>query len=181
MRIMAVVALLGGAALVASLADGFTADRDEPAQSELSHGAPSGARASTAAAPALTAGAAALSKADDGHFYAEAMATAERGRGARVRFLVDTGASTVALTAADAQRIGVDLDALRFSVPVRTANGETTGAHIALERLSVSGVELRDVDALVLRDGLSQSLLGMSFLGRLSRMEASGDALILRR
>jgi len=102
-------------------------------------------------------------------------------RGAHVRFLVDTGASVVALTANDAQRAGVDMDALMFNAPVRTASGQSFAAHVRLASVSVGGVELHDVDAIVMPEGLSHSLLGMSFLGRLSRVEATPGSLILRR
>jgi aspartyl protease family protein len=128
-----------------------------------------------------SAGVAWLVKNEDGHFYAESMVEAERRGGARVRFVVDTGATQVALTRTDAVRVGLDADALAFETRVRTAGGETRAARIRLTSVSVGGVKLEDVEALVIEDGLSQSLLGMSYLGRLSRIEADGDALILRR
>jgi aspartyl protease family protein len=127
------------------------------------------------------AGVAWLVKNEDGHFYAESMvATGDRG-GSRVRFVIDTGASLVALTRTDAERVGLDADTLAFDARVRTANGEARAARVRLASVSVSGVKLEDVDALVLEEGLSQSLLGMSYLGRLSKIEAAGDALVLRR
>jgi aspartyl protease family protein len=65
---------------------------------------------------------------------------------------------------------------------VSTANGPTRGAPVRLERVSVGGVRLENVEAIVIEgDVLPTSLLGMSFLGRLSRYEATQDALILRR
>ncbi len=141
---------------------------------------------SEAAVPGLnpesrSAGVASLVKAEDGHFYAEAMVAAEDGPGSRVRFMVDTGATMVALKPSDAQRIGLELDEIAYTARVRTANGEVRAAYVQLDRITVSGVAVEDVDAVVLESGLEQSLLGMSYLGALSRMEASGDALILRR
>ena len=118
---------------------------------------------------------AAVRKAEDGHFWAEAQAN-----GRHVRFLVDTGATTVALTADDARRLGLDVDALDYGVSVRTASGEAKAAAVQLDYVSVAGARVNDVEALVVRDGLNASLLGMSYLGRLSRFEATQSALILR-
>jgi len=126
-------------------------------------------------APAAGAAEAAVSKAADGHFWAEASVN-----GARVRFLVDTGATTVALTEADARRLGLDPAELDYSTAVRTAAGETRAAAVKLASVSVAGARINDVDALVVREGLATSLLGMSYLGRLSRFEATQSALILR-
>jgi aspartyl protease family protein len=121
-------------------------------------------------------GDAAVRKAADGHYWAEA-----RVQGRHVRFLVDTGASTVALTAADAKRLGIVMNALSFDVPVSTASGQAMAARVTLDDVSVAGARVEDVDAVVMREGLEVSLLGMTYLGRLSRFEATGDSLILRR
>lgn len=119
--------------------------------------------------------AAMITKAADGHYWAEGMVA-----GRRVRFLVDTGASTVALTTADAQRLGLDPTALVYDQPLHTANGDGLAARVHLASVSVGGATVNDVDALVVGRGLSSSLLGMTFLGRLSRFEATPNALILR-
>jgi aspartyl protease family protein len=118
---------------------------------------------------------ASVRKSPDGHFWAEASSN-----GRHVRFLVDTGATTVALTAADAERLGVDLDALVYDIPVQTAAGETEAASVKLDYVSVAGARVDAVEAVVVRDGLNNSLLGMSYLGRLSKFEATQTALILR-
>jgi aspartyl protease family protein len=119
----------------------------------------------------------------DGHFWVDGTASSDTGK-AQVRFLVDTGASSVALTAADAARLGLKPDRLIYSRPVFTAEGQTLAAPVMLSRLTVGGAELREVKALVLRDGGQKSgprtsLLGMSYLGRLSRMTATRDSLVL--
>jgi aspartyl protease family protein len=116
-----------------------------------------------------------ISKAADGHYWAQANVN-----GRWVKFLVDTGASAVALTAADAQRLGLDLNSLEYDRPVTTASGQTMAAMITLDNVTVAGARIDAVDALVVREGLSTSLLGMSYLGRLSRFEATKTALILR-
>lgn len=121
-------------------------------------------------------GAVALRKAADGHFWADG-----RVGKAHVRFMVDTGASTVALTALDARRAGLDLAALRYVVPVNTASGQVMAAPVTLKTVSVGGLKVNNVKALVMPRGLGTSLLGMSYLGRLSRFEASRNQLTLRR
>ncbi len=116
-----------------------------------------------------------LGSAGNGHFWADAKVD-----GTHVRFLVDTGASHIALTPFDAQRLGYDLDELDYRVPYQTANGTAYAAPVTLEEVSIGTITVRDVRASVSQGGLSKSLLGMSFLGELSTMELSGDRLILR-
>lgn len=111
-----------------------------------------------------------------GHFLADAAIN-----GTHVRLLVDTGASDVALTAFDAERAGIDMEALRYTMPYRTANGTAYGALIRLDKVAIGSIELTNVSGSVISDGLDQSLLGMSFLGRLGAMEVEGDRLILRQ
>lgn len=117
-----------------------------------------------------------VDKASDGHFWALAQVN-----GRPLRVLVDTGASEVALTRADARRLGVDVAALDYDKPVLTADGRMQAARVRLERVTVGDAEVRDVDALVVRRGLNTSLLGMSYLGRLSGFSADREGLTLRR
>jgi aspartyl protease family protein len=94
--------------------------------------------------------------------------------------LVDTGASFVTLTMADAAGIGLDIQALAFTVPIRTANGQIRAAPITLDRLVVGAIERDRVSALVAPpDSLSESLLGMSFLETLGGYSISGDQMRL--
>ncbi|MCE3289724.1 MAG: family clan aspartic protease [Caulobacter sp.] len=116
-----------------------------------------------------------VTKAADGHYWANADVN-----GSAVRFLVDTGATAVALTATDAQRLGLDLAKLTYGVPVTTADGKTMAAQIKLRSVTIAGARVENVDALVLKSGLETSLLGMSYLGRLSSFEATRTALILK-
>lgn len=106
-----------------------------------------------------------------------------RGRvnGAPVTFLVDTGASDVVLTRRDAQRIGFDLDRLRFVQRYRTANGTIFGAPVRLGEVAIGGVRMADVRGSVADSDLGASLLGMSFINRLSAFELGGGTLTLRR
>jgi aspartyl protease family protein len=119
--------------------------------------------------------AASVAKAADGHFWAEGVVN-----GSRVRFLVDTGASSIALTPTDALRLGLEPASLVYDTPVHTANGDSLAARVKLASVSVAGARMADVDAVVVGRGLATSLLGMSYLGRLSRFVATQDTLILQ-
>ena len=114
-------------------------------------------------------------KASDGHYWAEADI-----EGRAIRVLVDTGASVVALTREDALRLGLKLSPEDFKRTVQTASGPARAAAVTLKSIAVAGAEVEDVQALVVEDGLAQSLLGMSFLGRLSSFEATPVGLTMR-
>jgi aspartyl protease family protein len=118
---------------------------------------------------------ASIAKAADGHYWAEA-----KVNGTRVRFLVDTGATAVALSMADATRLGIDPVRLEYTHKVTTASGEARAARVTLDSVSVAGARIDDVEAYVIESGLETSLLGMTYLGRLQRFEATRTALILR-
>ncbi|MEM1151438.1 MAG: TIGR02281 family clan AA aspartic protease [Pseudomonadota bacterium] len=126
--------------------------------------------------PQLPANAALLKLEDDGHYWAQANVD-----GTHVEFLVDTGASTVALTFRDAQRIGLRPETLDYSWSIRTAGGEVKGASVKLDAIKIGRIEVENVEAMVLRDGLDQSLLGMTFLSQLQSYEFRQGNLILRR
>ncbi len=112
----------------------------------------------------------------DGHFVVRANVN-----GQAMTLLVDTGATTVVLRPADAERVGIDTSNLNYTVPVRTANGTTYAAPARLRSLAVGPLEVTDVNALVAPAGsLNENLLGMSFLRRLRSYEFSKDYLTLR-
>ena len=112
----------------------------------------------------------------DGHFVAKTQVN-----GVSLNMLIDTGASTVVLKPADAQKLGIDVDKLRYSVPVQTANGTAYAAHVRLRSLTLGPISLTDVEALVAKPGaLKENLLGMSFLSRLRSYEFTTDMLTLR-
>ena len=90
--------------------------------------------------------------------------------GAPVRLLVDTGASLVTLTPADARAAGIDLKHLVFSTRVNTANGAARMAPVMLREIRIDQLSVYDVPAAVL-ENLNISLLGMSFLVRLQSYE----------
>ncbi|HEX6859043.1 MAG TPA: TIGR02281 family clan AA aspartic protease [Caulobacteraceae bacterium] len=127
-----------------------------------------------AAVSAPMAATARIERSGDGHYWADGEVDGEP-----VRFLVDTGATAVALTPDDAERVGLNPRGLDYDLEVVTAQGRARAAKVMLETLSVDGAEVDDVEALVIEQGLQTSLLGMSYLGRLSRFEASPQALEL--
>lgn len=110
-----------------------------------------------------------------GHFLADAAVN-----GTHVRFLVDTGATIVALNNSDAQRLRLNLEKLAFDTPVDTANGKTFAARVTLDEISIGAISRKNVSALVVQEGLTQSLLGMSFLNSIGNFEMGDGVLILR-
>ncbi|MEO0982433.1 MAG: TIGR02281 family clan AA aspartic protease [Pseudomonadota bacterium] len=126
--------------------------------------------------PPSFANAAILKRESNGHYWAQA----DVG-GTAVKFLVDTGASTVALTFRDAQRLGLKPETLDYSWSISTAGGETFGASVLLPSIRIGQVKVENVEAMILRDGLEQSLLGMTFLGELYSYEFRRNNLIIRQ
>jgi len=110
-----------------------------------------------------------------GHFFAEASVN-----DVPMRFVVDTGASVVVLSAADASKLGVDWrHGLRQMI--QTANGATGGYLVKLDKVKVGGIELTNVEAVVLEEGPGAvGLLGMSFLNRVE-MQRDGQTMTLIR
>jgi aspartyl protease family protein len=131
----------------------------------------------TPVAPELGANSAMLRREDDGHYWARADID-----GTSIKLLVDTGASIVALTWNDAQRLRLKPEELDFRWAINTANGETKGASVLIPTIRIGNVEIEDVEAMVLKDGLLEnSLLGMSFLGKLYSYEFKQNQLIIRQ
>ena len=95
--------------------------------------------------------------------------------------MVDTGASVVALTYKDAQKMGLRPDQLDYRWEIRTAGGKTMGASVMIDTIQIGQVKIEDVEAMVLRTDLEQSLLGMSFLRELYSYEFRGDRLIIQQ
>ena len=93
--------------------------------------------------------------------------------------LVDTGASACALSRRDAARIGIDVGALKYAVRISTAQGESNAAPANLVEVSVGTIRLTNIDALIMDTAVGDSVLGMSFLNRLSGYDVRGDRLVL--
>ena len=145
------------------------------------HAAPGGGQAQAVIMPAAPApsqdayGEASIAKSPDGHFWADAQVD-----GQPVRFLVDTGATAVALTSDDARKLGIQPEGLTYNYTVMTANGPARAAAVKLDNVAVGRAEVTGVEAFVIDKGLETSLLGMTFLGRLSKFEATPNALVLK-
>lgn len=118
-----------------------------------------------------------LRRAWDGHYRADALVN-----GVPLRMMVDTGASMVLLPHSMAERVGLDPRSLRYTMPVSTANGQSSVAPVRLSTLQVGSIDVRNVTAAVAQPGrLDSPLLGMSFLERLAETSFRGDRLILRQ
>lgn len=127
-------------------------------------------------APGEGSGTVSIAAGDYGHFQTEAEIN-----GRDVDVMVDTGASLVALTYEDAARAGIFVNPSDFTNLAQTANGTARVAPISISRISIGDITVRNVQAVVSERGASErTLLGMSFLGRLSRVEMRSRTLVLQ-
>jgi aspartyl protease family protein len=146
--------------------------RSQPAATS----APQPARLAVAA-PSVSAGPRSVVIQPDrrGHFAVEGTVD-----GRRIQFMVDTGASSVALRASDAARLGIHPSQRDYVGRSATANGIARFAPVRLDMVEIGGVTVRNVSAIVMSDeGLSENLLGLSFLSRLHRFEYREGRLVL--
>lgn len=117
----------------------------------------------------------ALTENEDGDFSVHGTVN-----GKAVEFMIDTGASDIVLSPADAERIGIDMSALNFNRRYETANGEGRGARHMLDQLQIGPVKLFDVPVSINAAKMHSSLLGMAFLRRMKSFEMKGRKLYLR-
>jgi aspartyl protease family protein len=112
-----------------------------------------------------------------GHFLTDG-----RIEGQRIEFMVDTGASVIALNEKSAARFGLRPTAADYRMTVSTANGTIKAAQVRLAMVDIGGLIVRDVDAMVLPDeALSENLLGLSFLSKLKRFEYANGKMVLEQ
>jgi aspartyl protease family protein len=105
-----------------------------------------------------------------------------RLNGYDVPAMIDTGATFVALNRSTAERIGIRLSHSDYRYAVNTANGRTKAAGTIIDSIDIGRIHLDNVQALVLDDdALSGTLVGMSFLKRLSKYEVDGGELLLEQ
>ncbi len=117
-----------------------------------------------------------ITRGSNGHFEVEGVID-----GRRMDFIVDTGASRLALREREAARLGIHPAQREYTAKIATANGTVFAAPIELNRVEVGGVVVHNVPALVLPDeALSKNLLGMSFLSRV-RFEHKNGRLVLEQ
>jgi aspartyl protease family protein len=119
-------------------------------------------------------GATVLTRGAGGHFFTDASVN-----GMSVDFLVDTGATGVALTADDAQRAGLVFSPSEFRVIGTGASGPVRGKLVVLERVTMDGKTVEQVHGAIL-EGAEMSLLGQSFLARMGKIEIEGDEMVIR-
>lgn len=112
---------------------------------------------------------------NNGHFEITALLNDKN----RVKFLFDTGASTVALTIEDAKKIGINTDNLIYNLPLNTANGISWAARVNIDKIQIGPIVVRNVEGTVSSGGLDSPLLGMSFLRKLSTFVIKGNILTL--
>ena len=111
-----------------------------------------------------------------GHFIASTLMN-----GVVIQTVVDTGASLIALSMEDAARVGIFPNPSDFRVSLATANGSISAAPVRLREVRLGSIRIHDVEAVVLPAGrLKGSLLGMSFLRRLSSFQVENGSLLLR-
>ncbi|REG46955.1 aspartyl protease family protein [Paracoccus versutus] len=113
---------------------------------------------------------------NDGHYHLTAQVN-----GTPVRFVIDTGATSIALGPRDAARVGIDPEALAYAGQARTANGIVQTATVLLDSVAIGEIRDTRVPAVVLRAELEQSLMGMSYLSRFARVSIEGNRLVLER
>ena len=128
------------------------------------------------AATAGDRGKALLAADSSGHFFADAIVN-----GLPLRFIVDTGATLIALPQREAERLGLNYRAGRASY-TRTANGVVEVYVVKLDSVRIGGIDLHNVDATVhVGPGLDQALLGMSFLNRVQMQRDGGTMTLIQR
>lgn len=117
-----------------------------------------------------------LPRAPDGHYYVTLAIN-----GAPTRFVVDTGATGMVLTEADAANAGLNTADLGYFSEAMTANGVVQTAPVQLDSVTLGPFADTNVRAYVNSGEMEQSLLGMSYLQRFARLEISGGRMILER
>ena len=115
-----------------------------------------------------------IRKADDGHFWAIAEIN-----GVRRRMLIDSGATTTAISAATAKAANLDLDESPFGTVLSTANGDIAVSRSTVKKLDVGTITTSDLSVVVSPSFGDTDVLGMNFLSRLKGWRVEGDTLIL--
>lgn len=111
---------------------------------------------------------------DNGHFEIECSIN-----DVKILTLLDTGASSLAISVEDAKRLGIDVSQLQFKDELHTANGVTLGAPVTIPKLVMGNIFIENVSAMVTNSGLNQPLLGMSVLSKLKKFQIEGNRLIM--
>ena len=123
---------------------------------------------------AVPGGATELRRAGDGHFYAGVTTN-----GRAITMLIDTGASVIALTGADARAAGLHWNPGQLGVVAQGASGPIRGVALTLDRVALGSHEARNVEAVIIPEGLPISLLGQSFLATIEPVRIEKDRMLL--
>ncbi|XVN42191.1 MAG: TIGR02281 family clan AA aspartic protease [Candidatus Rickettsia vulgarisii] len=115
-----------------------------------------------------------ISRNSDGHFYLDAMVN-----DVKIKFMIDTGASDVALTTNDAKKLNIDLSKLKYTKTYSTANGLSNATSLQLDNVKIGDAILQNIEAHVGTGDLDVSLMGMSVLERFKGFRIDRDMLIL--
>jgi aspartyl protease family protein len=114
-----------------------------------------------------------LNREMDGHFYANVDVNF-----GKIRFLVDTGASMVALTGEDARALGLNWNADELQPIGRGASGDVRGKQVMIDKMQIGNVQANNVQAAIIPEGLDVSLLGQSFLARIGSVNIQNDKMV---
>lgn len=166
--------LIGLGTVMAQVADRMTTVTPAMAKADFKAASLSAARQDNGSSSSRSLS---LSSDPRGHFQAEG-----RIEGQRIGFMVDTGASVIALNEKSAARFGLRPSRADYNANVTTANGTIKAARAKLAMVEIGGIVVRDVEAMVLPDeALSENLLGLSFLSRLKRFEYANGKMVLEQ
>jgi aspartyl protease family protein len=116
-----------------------------------------------------------LQREGDGHFYAPAKID-----GRDIRFLVDTGASAVALTRNDAEMLGSYANPSEMTIVGRGVSGDVMGKPVIISSMSVGDLHAINVQAVIIPEGLDVSLLGQSFLSKVGTVNITDGKMTLQ-
>ncbi len=116
-----------------------------------------------------------LTRSQNGHFFADLDVN-----GQTIHFLVDTGTSSIALSAADARTLGFTWTEQDLKPVGRGVSGPVNGKFVKLHHMQLGGKEAWDMEAAIIPEGLEVSLLGQSFLSQIGSVKMSGDQMVLR-
>lgn len=115
-----------------------------------------------------------LSRQGDGHFYANVDVNSND-----IRFMVDTGASGIALTGDDAEALGLTWSDEELQVVGRGVSGNVYGKRVRLQSVQLGDLHIADVEAVIIPNGLDVSLLGQSFLSKATTVKIEDNEMVI--
>ena len=116
-----------------------------------------------------------LTRSQNGHFFADLDVN-----GQTIHFLVDTGTSSIALSADDARKLGFSWTEQDLKPVGRGVSGPVNGKFVKLHHMRLGGKEAWDMEAAIIPEGLEVSLLGQTFLSQIGSVKITNDEMILR-